>query len=38
MKKLALFFGCTLVLLSADTFGPKWTIAPAPDSIFHDKT
>jgi photosystem II stability/assembly factor-like uncharacterized protein len=25
MKKLALFFGCTLVLLSADTFGPKWT-------------
>jgi|SRR5579872_1214766 len=25
MKKLALFFGCALVLLSADTFGPKWT-------------
>ena len=25
MKKLALFFGCTLVLLSAETFGPKWT-------------
>src|SRR5215475_11132155 len=25
MKKLALFFGCTLVLPSADTFGPKWT-------------
>jgi hypothetical protein len=25
MKKLTLFFGSTLVLLSADTFGPKWT-------------
>ena len=25
MNKLALFFGCTLVLLGADTFGPKWT-------------
>jgi photosystem II stability/assembly factor-like uncharacterized protein len=27
MKKLALFFGCTVVLLSADAFGPKWTNA-----------
>jgi hypothetical protein len=25
MKKLALFFGCALVLLGADTLGPKWT-------------
>jgi photosystem II stability/assembly factor-like uncharacterized protein len=25
MKKLALFFGCTLALLGADTFSPKWT-------------
>jgi photosystem II stability/assembly factor-like uncharacterized protein len=25
MKKLALVFGCTLALLGADTFGPKWT-------------
>jgi hypothetical protein len=25
MKKLALVFGCTLALLGADAFGPKWT-------------
>src|SRR3974377_859676 len=25
MKKLALIFGCTLALLGADTFSPKWT-------------